>query len=238
MWRTRSELEKSMIEGENGPKVYRQKASEYTSLCSEMRSFLRVAASIAPVVQGIFNDAEIMSEEKDSAQLQLTLAQLKSFAVSALSFRQKILTKFSSFVDISMTFLQAVNIFVCALYEACGIIESVERRRELRISTAFPMNFQLKLSEQGLESLELLSWASRDASPMPLRLKAAVVRHRVSLCIDPLYDLEWIRRQWQKWSVFWCFPDTTRCHNDPITIPLFEQSHTTRGILKLPEVVS
>ncbi|VDM75821.1 unnamed protein product [Strongylus vulgaris] len=85
MWRTRSELEKSMVEGEDGPKVYRQKASE------------------------------------------------------------------------------------------------------------------LKLSEQGLESLELLSWASRDASPMPLRLKAAVVRHRVSLCIDPLYDLEWIRRQWQKW---------------------------------------
>ncbi|VDN27833.1 unnamed protein product, partial [Cylicostephanus goldi] len=34
---------------------------------------------------------------------------------------------------------------------------------------------------------------------MPLRLKAAVVRHRVSLGVDPISDLEWTRRQWQKW---------------------------------------
>ncbi|PIO74103.1 hypothetical protein TELCIR_03904 [Teladorsagia circumcincta] len=60
---------------------------------------------------------------------------------------------------------------------------------------------QIKASAEGLESSELLSWCCRDASPMPLHLKAAVVRRRLSCTNDPICNLEWIRHQWQKWSL-------------------------------------
>ncbi|VDK70926.1 unnamed protein product [Cylicostephanus goldi] len=133
MWRARQELEESCSDSE---------LPQYTALCSEMRSFLGVACSVGPMVRKVLSDAENMGKEWDSSQLQLVLAQLRSFAMSAVSFKQKLLDKFSSFVDISMTFLQALEIFVCALNEACGIMETVERRRELQATTAFPINFQ------------------------------------------------------------------------------------------------
>ncbi|KAK6009738.1 hypothetical protein OSTOST_25305, partial [Ostertagia ostertagi] len=98
-----------------------------------------------------------------------------------------------------MTFIQGLDIFLCGVHEACDLIETAERRRDLHISTAFPTKFKIKASAEGLESSELLSWCCRDASPMPLHLKAAVVRRRLSSADDPICNLEWIRHQWQKW---------------------------------------
>ncbi|EYB82690.1 hypothetical protein Y032_0353g3293 [Ancylostoma ceylanicum] len=199
LWRARHELEEYVRNVEEKPAIYRQRASQYFAMCSEMWAFLEIAQTIIPILRGVDNDADIMRKERDSSQLQLTLAQLRSFSVSALGFRQKILTKFCSFVDVSMTFIQAISILLCAIYEACEVIETAERRRSLHLTNAFPISFQLKPSPEGLESPELLAWSCRDASPMPLRLKAAVVRRRLAVHSDPHCDLEWTRHQWQKW---------------------------------------
>ncbi|KAK6730863.1 hypothetical protein RB195_007370 [Necator americanus] len=199
LWRTRRELEESVDEKTEKVIFFRQKTNRYSALCSEMRAFLKIAATVTPLLQEIGADADLILKDMESSQLELVLAQLRSFAVSASSFRQKILVEFPSFVDVSMTFLQGISIFLCSLHEACDVIQTALRRRDFRITTAFPMDFELKPSTEGLWSPELLAWACRDASPMPLRLKAALVKRRIALSMDPQCDLEWTRHQWQKW---------------------------------------
>ncbi|KAK6046900.1 hypothetical protein COOONC_15592, partial [Cooperia oncophora] len=199
LWNTRSELKIFLDKSHEKPAVFRQKASQYSSMCDEMRAFYGVVATIVPVLRGLSADADVLRSDFDSRQLTVILAQLHSFAISAHGFKKRILTTFGSFVDVSMTFVQGLDVFLCGLHEACDLIETAERRRDLQSSTAFPIRFSVKATAEGLESTELLSWCCRDASPMPLHLKAAVVRRRLASGDDPICNLEWIRHQWQKW---------------------------------------
>ncbi|KIH64627.1 hypothetical protein ANCDUO_05060 [Ancylostoma duodenale] len=248
LWRTRHELEEYVDDKAEKPAVYRQKASQYFAMCGEMRAFLEIAQTIIPILNEVVDDGDVMRKEKNSSQLQLTLAQLKSFSVSALGFRQKILTNFCSFVDVSMTFIQGISVLLCAIHEACEVIETAERRRVLHIANAFPISFQLKPSSEGLESPELLAWSCRDASPMPLRLKGAVVRRRLALRSDPHCDLEWTRHQWQKWyernvakaaEKDFVYRTKTEAEKDELDVTeFFSEVHQEREILPESDLAS
>ncbi|KAK5976327.1 VWFA domain-containing protein [Trichostrongylus colubriformis] len=199
LWNTRSELTKLVEKLGEKPIVFRQKASQYSTMCDEIRAFFNVVARIVPVLNELHSDADTLWADFDSRQLSVALAQLRSFEISARGFKKRILSLFGSFVDVSMTFIQGLDIFLCGLHEACDLIEIAERRRDLHNSTAFPTKFNIKTSSEGLESPELLSWCCRDVSPMPLRLKAAVVKCRLSSAEESIFNLQWIRHQWQKW---------------------------------------
>uniref|UniRef100_A0A0K0D1D0 DHC_N1 domain-containing protein n=1 Tax=Angiostrongylus cantonensis TaxID=6313 RepID=A0A0K0D1D0_ANGCA len=197
LWQTREELQKTLSKTREKPMAYRQKAGLYFSMCSEMRSFCEMTEAIVPTIRIL--DTDDLWRNYDSSRLQIILAQLRSFTVSANSFRKAITSKFGSFVDVSVTFLQGVDVFLCAVHEVCDIIETSERRAALHVSSNFPVEFQLEPSLDGIENTELLTWCCCDASPMPLRLKVAIIRRRIASSVNPQFDLEWVRHQWQRW---------------------------------------
>uniref|UniRef100_A0A1I7XML4 BACK domain-containing protein n=1 Tax=Heterorhabditis bacteriophora TaxID=37862 RepID=A0A1I7XML4_HETBA len=145
LWEIREQLNNELNEKKSVKEtVYRQRASQYNTLCSELRSFRDVSLSIVSVLHKL-NDSIRKVHELSSDEHQIILAQLKSYVMSAVNFKQ------------------------------------------------------LMATSRGIESPQLLAWCCRDASTMPLRLKAAIVRHRITERIDPRCDLEWTRRHWQKW---------------------------------------
>ncbi|VDL75370.1 unnamed protein product [Nippostrongylus brasiliensis] len=199
LWDIREEMKSVLEQLQDKPVVFRQDANQYTSMCKEMRSFYGIVSAVVPVLHKLSSDADSLRVEFDSSQLSVAAAQLRSFAVSASGFCRSMLSKFGSFLDVSMTYMLGLEIFLSALHEACDLIEASERRRDLQVATAFPPKFEVKVSAKGLHSSELLAWCCRAASPMPLRLKAAVVRQQLSSAEEVQCNLEWVRQQWQKW---------------------------------------
>ncbi|KAJ1361784.1 hypothetical protein KIN20_021125 [Parelaphostrongylus tenuis] len=246
LWQTRENLEIALSTIREKPMVYRQEAILYSSMCTEMRSFCGMVESIASTVRLL--DTEDLWKNVDLSRLEIVLAQLRSFAVSANSFQKAILSKFGSFVDVSMTFLYGLDLFLCAVYEVCDNIETAERRAALHLSNSFPVEFQLKPSLEGIESAELLTWCYSDASPMPLRLKAAVVRRRIASTVNPQSDLEWVRHQWQRWyerniaksaEKDYVYLTKTEEEKDELNVAeLFSEREEEQEILSEPELAS
>ncbi|VDO43251.1 unnamed protein product [Haemonchus placei] len=164
---------------------------KYSSMCEEMRQFFGIAASTATLLSGVDTKPDSLLLHFSSQELFIIVSQIRSFVVSALGFRKKFLSVFASFVDVTMTFIQGLDVFLCGLYEACDLIEAVERRRQLQMRNAFPtmFNVMVKSSLEGLQSVELLSWCCREVSPMPLPLKAAIVKRQLTSGDDPKCNL-------------------------------------------------
>ena len=99
-----------------------------------------------------------------------------------------------------MGFLTALEMVLTAVHEVIAELEVAVKEQELHVCV-FPVHYQLKNTAEGAVSSEILAWSCRDSSPMPLRLKAAVVRRRLLEKTDPTVDLEWARREWRKWYV-------------------------------------
>uniref|UniRef100_A0A1I7TDS8 Midasin n=2 Tax=Caenorhabditis tropicalis TaxID=1561998 RepID=A0A1I7TDS8_9PELO len=176
--------------------VYRQSATQYNQLCAEMRSFLDVSKSA-------ISDARNSEGEFNDKTMIIRLARVKSFAMSAENFRISILRKFVSFVDVSMPFIAGLLIIEIAFNEIALKWRQEAKKLHAQTSSAFPRILQTKASSSGLVSNEMLNWASRDGSPMPLHLKAAVVRRKLTeiehFDSSSITEIQWTRAQWKKW---------------------------------------
>ncbi|CAD6195225.1 unnamed protein product [Caenorhabditis auriculariae] len=188
---------------QNKEAVYRQSANQYSALCAEMRSFFDVALTTSSEAS-----KERTEEDDQMASLAIRTAQLTSFLMSAQSFRQTLLRKYTSFVDVTSPFIAGVMLIECALRESSRKLAGEQRGLELA-TVAFPKFLKVQPTVDGPLSPEVTAWALRDASPMPLRLKATLVTRRLTddvtprdsavISGEPIFDLQWTRLQWKKW---------------------------------------
>lgn len=176
--------------------VFRQSATQYNQLCAEMRSFLDVAKSS-------IMDVKNSEEETNNNVMIIRLARIKSFAMSAENFRISILRKFVSFVDVSMPFVSGLLLVEIAFNEIALRWKQEAKRMHANTASAFPRFLLTRESTSGLISDEVSNWASRDGSPMPLQLKAALVRRRLTEMgsddSSSIIEIQWTRAQWKKW---------------------------------------
>ncbi|CAI2351338.1 unnamed protein product [Caenorhabditis sp. 36 PRJEB53466] len=196
-----NELEKELRqlkeeEGDQQPEVFRQSATQYNQLCAELRSFLDVAKSAIADSK----KSDDVTNEQISA---IRVARIKSFLMSAANFRMSILRKFVSFVDVSMPFVAGLLILEIAFNEIALRWQHEAKRLHASSSSAFPRFLTTVASPYGLVSDEVTAWAVRDASPMPLQLKSAVVRRKLAeMKTDDgsaIIEIQWTRSQWKKW---------------------------------------
>ncbi|PIC35238.1 hypothetical protein B9Z55_014659 [Caenorhabditis nigoni] len=177
--------------------VYRQSATQYNQICAEMRSFF-------DLVKSTISDMRSSSDESDDKMTIIRMARLKSFAMSAENFRISILRKFVSFVDVSMPFVAGLLIVEIAFNEMALKWKQEAKRQHATLSSAFPRFLKFNSTSSGLVSNEVSSWAIRDGSPMPLQLKSAVVRRKLSEFEEEnvsssITEIQWTRAQWKKW---------------------------------------
>ncbi|CAB3406564.1 unnamed protein product [Caenorhabditis bovis] len=175
--------------------IHRQSATQYATLCAELASFFNVT------LDAIRDSRKIEESRATDEQLRIKLARMKSFIISASNFRVSILRKYSSFVDVATPFIAGLMLVEIALNESVLNASRVLKRHDAEISTNFPRMINITSSNNGLVSPEVLTWAIRDSSPMPLLLKAAVVRKRLAECcaMELQADIQWVRNQWKKW---------------------------------------
>ncbi|CAI5447894.1 unnamed protein product [Caenorhabditis angaria] len=173
--------------------VYRQSATQYNHLCAEMSSFFQLTQQI---------NNESSKNEQDPSIL---LARLKSFSMSSASFRIGLLRKFVSFVDIHMQFIAGLLLVEVELAAKILELQQEAKRRNAWTESMFPRIVKTFASENGLDSNEVSNWSIRDSSPMPLQLKAAIVRKRLidfsneEIDGNIILDIQWTRNQWKKW---------------------------------------
>ncbi|GMT30206.1 hypothetical protein PFISCL1PPCAC_21503 [Pristionchus fissidentatus] len=186
-----AEMEKIDEEGEE-KRAYREDSRQYSVMCREMHSLLKVCGKVGSLVGG-----ERWKEQED---LDLMSTHIGSAIKSTHTFLEESLIRFGSLMDVMGGYWNAVWIVHVSLNTIHHEMTQHSTRLSLISTTAFPRHLESPaVSWLGPLRHSLVEWAIRATSPLSLDLQSALVEWKVAKGETGLVELEWTRNQWQKW---------------------------------------
>ncbi|CAJ0946589.1 unnamed protein product, partial [Mesorhabditis belari] len=192
LWGEREHL-KMEINSDNGQQhFYRQKAKEYAALIYEMHSILQLTTEVSETL----GKEDILLT--GLSEIEMSFNQLNSFLSSVQSFIFGCFQRYSSFVDVSVTFIVSLSVLTAAVLEITSMLKTRMEKQRLITEFNYPQKLSFTLASNEPIPKELEVWAVADSSPLPLRLKARIVGKR-SQESEVSGSLEWIKEEWKKW---------------------------------------